>query len=119
MAKREVLLFGKLNHTHTKRNVVKEIVNLFCIMGLLNENSTFTQSAFRSTARNSSYVIPGVYDLSVEDSNWVLTSSFIIFTMQTGKCCAVLRICRILEICSNFFLADAQVLECSNRAACP
>lgn len=35
-------------------------------------------------ARNSSYVIPGVYDLSVEDTNWVLTSSFIIFTMQTG-----------------------------------
>ncbi|XP_055687031.1 putative ammonium transporter 3 [Lutzomyia longipalpis] len=37
-----------------------------------------------SFARNSSYVIPGVYDLSVEDTNWVLTSSFIIFTMQTG-----------------------------------
>lgn len=34
--------------------------------------------------RNSTYVIPGVYDLSVEDTNWVLTSSFIIFTMQTG-----------------------------------
>lgn len=38
-----------------------------------------------TTARNSSYVIPGLYDLSVEDANWVLTSSFIIFTMQTGK----------------------------------
>lgn len=36
------------------------------------------------TTRNSSYVIPGVYDLTLEDSNWVLTSSFIIFTMQTG-----------------------------------
>lgn len=36
------------------------------------------------TTRNSTYVIPGVYDLSVEDTNWVLTSSFIIFTMQTG-----------------------------------
>lgn len=54
---------------------------------LFNENSTFTQTkAFGPTARNSSYVIPGVYDLSVEDSNWVLTSSFIIFTMQTGEC---------------------------------
>lgn len=53
---------------------------------ILTENSTFNQaSAFRSTARNSSYVIPGVYDLSVEDTNWVLTSSFIIFTMQTGN----------------------------------
>lgn len=29
----------------------------------------------------SSYVIPGVYDLTTEDTNWVLTSSFIIFTM--------------------------------------
>lgn len=42
-------------------------------------------SAFKTIARNSSYVIPGVYDLTVEDTNWVLTSSFIIFTMQTGK----------------------------------
>ncbi|KAI8045882.1 putative ammonium transporter 2 [Drosophila gunungcola] len=33
---------------------------------------------------HSNYVIPGLYDLSVEDTNWVLTSSFIIFTMQTG-----------------------------------
>lgn len=58
---------------------------------LFNENSSFTQTkAFSSTARNSSYVIPGVYDLSVEDSNWVLTSSFIIFTMQTGECCCVI-----------------------------
>ncbi|XP_037045515.1 putative ammonium transporter 2 [Bradysia coprophila] len=46
-----------------------------------NENSS---TAFRTTSRNSSYVIPGMYDLTVEDSNWVLTSSFIIFTMQTG-----------------------------------
>lgn len=53
---------------------------------LLTENSTATQAnAFNSMAKNSSYVIPGVYDLSVEDTNWVLTSSFIIFTMQTGK----------------------------------
>lgn len=52
---------------------------------VFNENSTIVQTkAFGSMARNSSYVIPGVYDLSVEDSNWVLTSSFIIFTMQTG-----------------------------------
>lgn len=53
---------------------------------ILTENSTLNQAgAFRSVARNSSYVIPGVYDLSVEDTNWVLTSSFIIFTMQTGQ----------------------------------
>lgn len=55
-----------------------------------NENTT---TAFRTTSRNSSYVIPGMYDLTVEDSNWVLTSSFIIFTMQTGS--------YILEDCEN------------------
>lgn len=29
-------------------------------------------------------ILPGIYDLAIEDTNWVLTSSFIIFTMQTG-----------------------------------
>ncbi|XP_013108282.1 putative ammonium transporter 2 [Stomoxys calcitrans] len=42
------------------------------------------QTALKGIVRNSSYVIPGLYDLSTEDTNWVLTSSFIIFTMQTG-----------------------------------
>lgn len=50
-----------------------------------NSKENATNTAFHTTARNSSYVIPGMYDLTVEDSNWVLTSSFIIFTMQTGK----------------------------------
>jgi ammonium transporter, Amt family len=49
-------------------------------------NSTASASAaFSSFSRNSSYVIPGIYDLEIEDTNWVLTSSFIIFTMQTGN----------------------------------
>lgn len=47
-------------------------------------NDSFEGAQNFWTVRNSSYVIPGVYDLSVEDTNWVLTSSFIIFTMQTG-----------------------------------
>ncbi|XP_017847227.1 putative ammonium transporter 2 [Drosophila busckii] len=48
-------------------------------------NATASQAtALKGVARNSSYVIPGLYDLSIEDTNWVLTSSFIIFTMQTG-----------------------------------
>ncbi|XP_035796478.1 putative ammonium transporter 2 [Anopheles albimanus] len=53
---------------------------------LSNGSSSTTPSpgAFQSLARNNSYIIPGVYDLNVEDTNWVLTSSFIIFTMQTG-----------------------------------
>lgn len=50
---------------------------------IVNANST-ASNAFKKFARNSSYVIPGIYDLAIEDTNWVLTSSFIIFTMQTG-----------------------------------
>ncbi|XP_017035778.1 putative ammonium transporter 2 [Drosophila kikkawai] len=47
--------------------------------------ATPTLAAAKGAVRNhSTYVIPGMYDLSVEDTNWVLTSSFIIFTMQTG-----------------------------------
>lgn len=52
---------------------------------IVAENSSASQSnAFNTFVRNSSYVIPGIYDLEIEDTNWVLTSSFIIFTMQTG-----------------------------------
>lgn len=29
--------------------------------------------------------IPSMYDITLEDANWILTASFIIFTMQTGK----------------------------------
>lgn len=43
-----------------------------------NLTSSMTQKV------SSGRVIPRVNDLAVEDSNWVLTSSFIIFTMQTG-----------------------------------
>lgn len=28
--------------------------------------------------------IPGIYDLTTDDSSWIMISSFIIFTMQTG-----------------------------------
>lgn len=43
-----------------------------------------TRGFFQKDSRNSSYAIPGIYDLGLEDATWVLTSSFIIFTMQTG-----------------------------------
>ncbi|KDR12066.1 Putative ammonium transporter 3, partial [Zootermopsis nevadensis] len=32
----------------------------------------------------SNYNVPGIFNLDVGDTNWVITSSFIIFTMQTG-----------------------------------
>lgn len=28
--------------------------------------------------------IPEIYNITMEDSNWIMTSAFIIFTMQTG-----------------------------------
>lgn len=30
-------------------------------------------------------LIPDLYNMTKEDSNWIMTSAFIIFTMQTGK----------------------------------
>lgn len=48
---------------------------------LLDNGTTFSAQQSYSGPKNSSYIIPGVYDLTVEDTNWVLTSSFIIFTM--------------------------------------
>lgn len=55
--------------------------------------------------------IPGIFDLDVGDTNWVITSSFIIFTMQTGETLraawryAVLQQptvrCNILEKCKS------------------
>ncbi len=63
------------------------IVQEKALMASLDNQTVQTVSqakAFQTYARNSSYVIPGIYELEVEDTNWVLTSSFIIFTMQTG-----------------------------------
>ncbi|XP_050312669.1 putative ammonium transporter 2 isoform X2 [Anthonomus grandis grandis] len=45
---------------------------------------TCTMDVLRETPFNSSYDIPWLYNITVEDANWVITSSFMIFTMQTG-----------------------------------
>nr|CAD7402710.1 unnamed protein product [Timema cristinae] len=37
-----------------------------------------------NTTNNSRPIIPGIFALNMEDTNWVMTSSFVIFTMQTG-----------------------------------
>lgn len=44
-----------------------------------------TLHSINSYARNSSYVIPGVYDIETQDVAWVLVASIVIFTMQTGN----------------------------------
>lgn len=49
--------------------------------GTISGGSSFFSGPKTDNTTYSSYIIPGVYDLSVEDTNWVLTSSFIIFTM--------------------------------------
>lgn len=51
------------------------------------ENLSFSEifdSAFHFHSHNSSYAIPGLYDLQQEDASWVLTATLIFFTMQTG-----------------------------------
>ncbi|KAG5673240.1 hypothetical protein PVAND_003303 [Polypedilum vanderplanki] len=37
-----------------------------------------------SFARNSSYVIPNVYDIEIQDASWIMVASIMIFSMQTG-----------------------------------
>lgn len=34
---------------------------------------------------NQTTTIPWLYDINTEDTNWIITSAFMIFTMQTGK----------------------------------
>lgn len=50
----------------------------------IENSSSSAPGIFQFYPRNNSYVMPGVYDVPIEDTNWVLTASFIIFTMQTG-----------------------------------
>lgn len=40
--------------------------------------------AFQYHPHNSSFAIPGLYDLKPEDATWVLVATLIFFTMQTG-----------------------------------
>lgn len=50
-------------------------------------NKTFqdiVQHTFQYFSRNNSYAIPGMYDLDIADAPWILTTTLIIFTMQTG-----------------------------------
>ncbi|XP_044265151.1 putative ammonium transporter 2 isoform X2 [Tribolium madens] len=37
-----------------------------------------------SESRNTTAATPWLYDIDPEDTNWIITSSFMIFTMQTG-----------------------------------
>lgn len=50
-------------------------------------NSTLEEileNTFHYFPRNDTYQTPGVYDLDIADASWVLTTTLIIFTMQTG-----------------------------------
>lgn len=38
-----------------------------------------------NTFENETETTPWYYDMSLEDTNWIITSSFMIFTMQTGN----------------------------------
>lgn len=42
---------------------------------MAENNDNMTEQASR---------VPEMYNITMEDSNWIMTSAFIIFTMQTG-----------------------------------
>lgn len=44
-----------------------------------------TSASVENGTNASSTSVPWLYDLTVDDTTFVMTSSFIIFTMQTGK----------------------------------
>lgn len=35
--------------------------------------------------KNKTEFIPWLYNINTEDTNWIITSAFMIFTMQTGR----------------------------------
>lgn len=48
--------------------------------------SKLLDSAESITGNNKSEeIIPWLYNIDTEDTNWIITSAFMIFTMQTGK----------------------------------
>ncbi|XP_026474376.1 putative ammonium transporter 2 [Ctenocephalides felis] len=57
---------------------------LFNDSNIENGNSSADGFLYKRNATGGPGGKPGVYDLNTEDTNWVITSSFIIFTMQTG-----------------------------------
>ncbi|KAF2900319.1 hypothetical protein ILUMI_05865 [Ignelater luminosus] len=42
------------------------------------------EKSFAERVKNHTEQIPWLYDITQEDTNWIITSSFMIFTMQTG-----------------------------------
>jgi Amt family ammonium transporter len=38
-----------------------------------------------SENQNVTTTVPWLYDINPEDTNWIITSAFMIFTMQTGE----------------------------------
>ena len=53
------------------------------VVGKLGGEEAFiemtTQHTMQMYARNSSYVIPGVYDIEMHDAGWILVASIMIF----------------------------------------
>lgn len=42
-------------------------------------------SDFNETDFQKENDIPSMYNITIEDASWIMTSAFIIFTMQTGN----------------------------------
>lgn len=52
---------------------------------VVNNITSSENVSIENKDENVSKLMPSLYNVSMEDSNWIMTSAFIIFTMQTGK----------------------------------
>lgn len=64
-----------------------------------------THHTMQMYARNSSYVIPGVYDIELQDAGWILVASIIIFRCVHNK----------RHVCVDIKIIDTVMVE-KNKA---
>lgn len=64
----------KLQSNCLRGSLVRAAISLRKTMSV-NENITVS---------NKSENVPWLYNINTEDTNWIITSAFMIFTMQTG-----------------------------------
>lgn len=55
----------------------------------MDSNWTYHIGLRSPNLTNTTVSLQENFEIDLEDTNWILTSSFIIFTMQTGKCYTV------------------------------
>lgn len=51
-----------------------------CVFFFIRGMTTVNYYKMESYSRNNSYVIPGVYDIEIQDAGWIMIASIMIFT---------------------------------------